>query len=446
MASSNYGTAFDTEYNRKIHQVINQLNLEKDTNGEPEYFTHQLEGGAYLSADGKVVVPSHMYGMVHPHLVHPLLGSMAGDGVASGGRFSFGKALKGVGKVALPIATDVGKDLAKEAITGYLTGEGVPSGAGVYSGGKFSFGKALSGIGKVAVPIATDLAKDAAVGYLTGAGAGFIDPYTGSSIPQYIMPGGTASYPFYNMNEMNMVDARGGNFFKSVGRTLGSVGKDVGKHALKVGVDVGKDMAKDAITGYLTGEGVASGGSQMPMKRGRGRPRKTGAGLLDGAKKLAKKEGKKLLKKGADKAIDAGTAYAKKKVAEKLGGAVKRGRGRPKKDLVRSAIDDIEDLGYIIKKDARHGAEGGNFFKSLGRSFKKIGKTIAPEVAGLAAVATGNPELAPLASAGTKALVGSGKGDGRKRRAEIVKKVMKEKGMKMTEASSYVKKHGLYKK
>jgi hypothetical protein len=35
-------------------------------------------------------------------------------------------------------------------------------------------------------------------------------------------------------------------------------------------------------------------------------------------------------------------------------------------------------------------------------------------------------------------------GDGRKKRAEIVKKVMKEKGLKMIEASKYVKQHNLY--
>lgn len=35
-------------------------------------------------------------------------------------------------------------------------------------------------------------------------------------------------------------------------------------------------------------------------------------------------------------------------------------------------------------------------------------------------------------------------GDGRRKRAEIVKKVMAEKGMKMIEASKYVKAHGLY--
>lgn len=40
--------------------------------------------------------------------------------------------------------------------------------------------------------------------------------------------------------------------------------------------------------------------------------------------------------------------------------------------------------------------------------------------------------------------VGAGKVDGRKARAEIVKKVMAEKGMKLVEASKYVKEHGLY--
>jgi hypothetical protein len=35
-------------------------------------------------------------------------------------------------------------------------------------------------------------------------------------------------------------------------------------------------------------------------------------------------------------------------------------------------------------------------------------------------------------------------GSGRSRRAEVVKKVMREKGLKMIEASKYVKQHGLY--
>jgi len=41
-------------------------------------------------------------------------------------------------------------------------------------------------------------------------------------------------------------------------------------------------------------------------------------------------------------------------------------------------------------------------------------------------------------------MVGGAKPDGRKKRAEIVKKIMKEKGLKMIEASKYVKEHKLY--
>jgi hypothetical protein len=56
--------------------------------------------------------------------------------------------------------------------------------------------------------------------------------------------------------------------------------------------------------------------------------------------------------------------------------------------------------------------------------------------------------VAPIVGLGRKrkggAVSGGKKGDGRAERAMIVKKVMKEKGMKMIEASKYVKQHGLY--
>jgi hypothetical protein len=38
----------------------------------------------------------------------------------------------------------------------------------------------------------------------------------------------------------------------------------------------------------------------------------------------------------------------------------------------------------------------------------------------------------------------AGENDGRRKRAEVVRQVMREKGMKMIEASKYVKEHGLY--
>lgn len=59
---------------------------------------------------------------------------------------------------------------------------------------------------------------------------------------------------------------------------------------------------------------------------------------------------------------------------------------------------------------------------------------------------SGNPEIAPPAMDATSAAPkGARKTDGRKRRAGIVKKVMKEKGLKLIEASKYVKANGLYK-
>jgi hypothetical protein len=50
----------------------------------------------------------------------------------------------------------------------------------------------------------------------------------------------------------------------------------------------------------------------------------------------------------------------------------------------------------------------------------------------------------PIGRGGKKRRAPAGPSDGRRKRAEIVKKVMAEKGMKMIEASKYVKAHGLY--
>jgi hypothetical protein len=62
------------------------------------------------------------------------------------------------------------------------------------------------------------------------------------------------------------------------------------------------------------------------------------------------------------------------------------------------------------------------------------------------------PELAwylqtgnlPASAYSKKAKKGSGKSDGRSARAAVVRKVMREKGVSMIEASKYVKAHNLY--
>ena len=54
------------------------------------------------------------------------------------------------------------------------------------------------------------------------------------------------------------------------------------------------------------------------------------------------------------------------------------------------------------------------------------------------------PPPPPPAGRGKGRRAPAGPNDGRRKRAEIVKKVMAEKGMKMIEASKYVKAHKLY--
>lgn len=88
------------------------------------------------------------------------------------------------------------------------------------------------------------------------------------------------------------------------------------------------------------------------------------------------------------------------------------------------------------------GRKGGkNYFKS---AVDSIVSKVASNPMG--AVNT----LAGVADLGMKAYKAKGKrapagpNDGRRKRADIVKKVMKEKGMSMIDASKYVKQHGLY--
>ena len=56
----------------------------------------------------------------------------------------------------------------------------------------------------------------------------------------------------------------------------------------------------------------------------------------------------------------------------------------------------------------------------------------------------GDPKVARDLKKGKGKRAPAGPHDGRRKRAEIVKKVMADKGMKMIEASKYVKEHGLY--
>jgi hypothetical protein len=97
------------------------------------------------------------------------------------------------------------------------------------------------------------------------------------------------------------------------------------------------------------------------------------------------------------------------------------------------------------------GAVGGSFWKDFAKGFTSVLDVaaaplsfVAPEIA--APIAAASEGVKALAGSGMSggAMSGAGKG-GRAKRADIVKKIMKERGVKMIEASKIVKREGLYK-
>ena len=234
----------------------------------------------------------------------------------------------------------------------------------------------------------------------------------------YVQAGNNAVSAPYHLVES--VDRSGGKFkMKSVAKKVGKVAKPVAKSAIKE------------------------------------------------AKPIVIAEGKKALKEGI-----------KSMLASENGSAATGGR-RKKRDLVRSAIDDVEDLGYVIKREdaekKRLGRkldvmDGGKVYRDgfirgveyanqhggkihWGKVAKKVVKN--PVARGVISGAVGdgvtymtdNPAAGMAAASavdgGLKGL-GRTRGGGRGARGAIVSKVMKEKGLSLPQASKYVKDHNLY--
>jgi hypothetical protein len=184
--------------------------------------------------------------------------------------------------------------------------------------------------------------------------------------------------------------------------------------------------------GALAGVDGAVGGKYTAKKffRDLGHGAKVvGKHTLSGLKAIAKNKevqavGKELLKEGVKQGTKALIEYAS--------GAGKKKRAPRKKKGT--------DLAEVIEETKGGKYSVGKFFKDVGKVGKKIVKNPIVKQVGKELLKEGLKQ-------GTKALIasasGAGKG-GRSARAEIVKKVMKEKGLKMIEASKYVKAHGLY--
>ena len=110
------------------------------------------------------------------------------------------------------------------------------------------------------------------------------------------------------------------------------------------------------------------------------------------------------------------------------------GEGRERDDM---EMTGIEHGGGMFGQDGHGQMRGGGFLSDLG----------IPGVSQLAGmIGLGHDEVTESTGTGRRkrAKRPVGENDGRRKRAEIVRKVMNEKGMKMIEASKYVKAHGLY--
>jgi hypothetical protein len=167
------------------------------------------------------------------------------------------------------------------------------------------------------------------------------------------------------------------------------------------------------------------GDSERVAGRGRGRPKKVGGAMVDAKQNSLLAMPSVVLANGVPPKAQLRGSYGgakpkKSKAEETVMKAVakKLGKGKISKkehDALQSVLDKHpvggQNLSGMTDKRGQMKPVGG---KNLSGMTDKTGKGK------------------------------SGGADGRKKRAEIVKKIMKEKGMKMIEASKYVKEHKLY--
>lgn len=172
---------------------------------------------------------------------------------------------------------------------------------------------------------------------------------------------------------------------------------------------------------------------------------KTGQAVKKAAIKEAKKQGPKLAKAAIKSALSSGDSsepatggsreaqlekLVKMLLAERKGGDISGGKRK-----------GIKKVGHAVKMGAR---------TKIGKKVLNTAIDAAPALAAEAAIASGNPELAPVAAIATQqALKGKKRGGGapsakRSERGAIVKRIMAERGVSLPQASKIVKDEGLY--
>jgi hypothetical protein len=251
-------------------------------------------------------------------------------------------------------------------------------------------------------------------------------PKIGGGAPQqYVSPGNSSCYPPAHFHT-GMVTRR-----KKSGGSIDWSG--VGNSVLQ-----GLASAAPAMLMGL-GEPAAEEGGRLARAKSIGRRVKRGRkvmfeGLPDTSSAVAqvphKRKGRMI--KGSPEAMQWAEKMRKLRAQKKKGGS---------ENIKSTLVEEVPSSPTGAGRKRKSKKEGGFSLPKLS-DIMEVAKPVVKEL-GKAALDKGVSFLKDkISGAGLKKT--SGGSGGRAKRAEIVKKVMKEKGLKMIEASKYVKQHGLY--
>ena len=239
--------------------------------------------------------------------------------------------------------------------------------------------------------------------------AGFVEPHS-SGAKKYISNGNSASYPVFNAVEQKAIDG------KKINKLIHHPNDP---NLVMVGEGLWEDMNK---WGKQNEENVKALARDPRVQAIVNDPRV-----------------RELANQGKD--------YAIAELKKKVGAGVKRGRGRPRKGTMEG--DGIwEDMNNWGKQNERNFNEFGRNVESTAKGIlanpqvQAVMNDPAVQKLGKSAIKTAVsyiPVVGPPASTALGLM-----GWGGVPRSVIVKKVMAEKGMSMTQASAYVKANNLY--
>lgn len=281
---------------------------------------------------------------------------------------------------------------------------------------------------------------------------GMVSPYT-QPPNEYVLAGTRPNYPYYNSVELDTINRK----------TLkgGLIDKNDLEELRRMGYIPKKDnlVMPKLDPSKINPEVVAYANSKREMERAKYRAKKLkaqeeidGAGIFTAAGKEAAKEAAKKAAKEAAKAAMAAAKEAAKVAAKAAKEAAK---------IAAKSAAEAAKLGVAGAKQAAKGAvalaSNKEFQEVVGQiaADKDVQKLVIDQITNLVKPKpTAEPvEETPVQEEEEeveggrikrKSPRGKGKTDGRAKRALIVKKVMQEKGLKLIEASKYVKANNLY--